>query len=59
MEKNCADINEISRQRSFFLDLWKSVITYAKETKKFQKNIINKTAGNQRLTGVCGKEDAY
>lgn len=30
-----------------------------KETKKSQKNIINKTAGNQRLTVVCGKVDAY
>lgn len=30
-----------------------------KKLKNFKKNIINKTAGNQRLTGVCGKEDAY
>ena len=32
---------------------------FGKKLKILKNNIIDKTAGNQRLTMVCGKEEAY
>lgn len=40
-------------------EMFDVICLFSKKLKNYKKNIINKIAGNQRLTRVCGKVDAY